>query len=50
MLKYLIFDVLFAEMKKVSVNNLQISEELVKFVNEEVIPGTNLDVNKFMIF
>ena len=47
LLKYLIFDVLFAEMKKVSVNNLQISEELVKFVNEEVIPGTNLDVNKF---
>ena len=34
-------------MKKVSVNNLQISEELLKFVNDEAIPGTDLDVNKF---
>ena len=47
LLKYLIFDVLFAEMKKVSVNNLQISEELLKFVNDEAIPGTDLDINKF---
>ena len=34
-------------MKKVSVNNLQISEELLKFVNDEAIPGTDLDINKF---
>ena len=34
-------------MKKVSVNNLQISEELLKFVNDEAIPGTDLDIDKF---
>ena len=34
-------------MKKVSVNNLQISEELLKFVNDEAIPGTDLDINEF---
>ncbi len=34
-------------MKKVSVNNLQISEELLKFINDEAIPGTDLDINKF---
>ena len=34
-------------MKKVSINNLQISEDLFKFVNEEAIPGTNLESNKF---
>ena len=35
-------------MKKVSINNLQISEDLFKFVNEEAIPGTNLESNKFL--
>ena len=37
----------YLKMKKVSVNNLQISEDLFKFVNEEAIPGTNLQSNKF---
>ena len=34
-------------MKKVNVNNLKVSEDLIKFVNEEAIPGTSLDVDKF---
>ncbi len=34
-------------MKKIKVNNLQVSEDLVKFVNDEAIPGTNLDKDKF---
>ena len=34
-------------MKKVNVNNLKVSEDLIKFVNEEVMPGTNLDADKF---
>tara|TARA_Y100001970_G_scaffold50537_1_gene63956 strand:+ start:1342 stop:3486 length:2145 start_codon:yes stop_codon:yes gene_type:complete len=34
-------------MKKISVNNLKIDEELIKFINEEVIPGTNININNF---
>ena len=34
-------------MKKISLNNLQINEDLLQFVNEEAIPGTNLDINNF---
>ena len=31
-------------MKKITINNLKIDENLIKFINEEAIPGT--DVNK----
>ena len=34
-------------MKKISINNLKVEEELLKFVNEEAIPGTNIDVDNF---
>ncbi len=34
-------------MKKVNVNNLRVNDDLFKFVNEEAIPGTDLDSNKF---
>ncbi len=34
-------------MKKISINNLKVEEELFKFVNEEAIPGTNIDVDNF---
>ena len=34
-------------MKKIKVNNLQVNEDLIKFVNEEAVPGTNLDKDKF---
>jgi len=34
-------------MKKINVNNLQVDEELIKFINEEAIPGTNINVNNF---
>ena len=37
----------YHQMKKIKVNNLQVSEDLVKFVNDEAIPGTNLDKDKF---
>ena len=37
----------YRQMKKIKVNNLQVSEDLVKFVNDEAIPGTNLDKDKF---
>ncbi len=47
LLNYLIFDVLLPKMKKISLNNLQINEDLLQFVNEEAIPGTNLDINNF---
>ncbi len=34
-------------MKKVPINNLQVSQDLVEFVNKEAIPGTNIDIDKF---
>ena len=34
-------------MKKIKINNLQVDEPLFKFLNEEAIPGTNLNVDKF---
>ena len=34
-------------MKKVNINNLKIDENLVKFINEEAIPGTGLDSDHF---
>ena len=34
-------------MKKININNLQVEEGLFKFVNEEAIPGTNVNVDNF---
>ena len=34
-------------MKKVTINNLKIDENLIKFINDEAIPGTGLDSNQF---
>ena len=34
-------------MKKVSVNNLKIDESILNFVNDEAIPGTNIDKDLF---
>ena len=34
-------------MKKVSINNLKVDEQLIKFVNEEVIPDTNINIDNF---
>ena len=34
-------------MKKVTINNLKIDENLIKFINEEAIPGTGLDSDHF---
>ncbi len=34
-------------MKKIKVNNLSIDENLLKFINQEVIPGTDVSVDSF---
>ena len=34
-------------MKKLTINNLKIDENLIKFINEEAIPGTGLDKDHF---
>ncbi len=34
-------------MKKITINNLKIDEDLVDFINNEAIPGTNIDSKKF---
>ena len=34
-------------MKKIKVNNLQVDEQLFRFLNEEAIPGTNINIDKF---
>ena len=34
-------------MKKINVNNLQVDEQLFKFLNEEAIPGTDINIDKF---
>ena len=34
-------------MKKININNLQVDEQLLRFVNEEAIPGTNINVDNF---
>ena len=34
-------------MEKISISNLSVDENLVKFINDEAIPGTNVDVKKF---
>ena len=34
-------------MKKIKINNLQVNEQLFKFLNEEAIPGTNINIDKF---
>ena len=34
-------------MKKININNLQVDEQLLRFVNEEAIPGTNINVDSF---
>ena len=36
-------------MKKINVNNLKIDEQLFKFVNEEAIPGTNINADNFWL-
>ena len=36
-------------MKKITVNNLKVDEQLYKFINEEVIPGTNINPNNFWL-
>ncbi len=32
-------------MKKININNLQVDEGLLKFINEEAIPGTNINAD-----
>ena len=34
-------------MEKINISNLSIDENLVKFINDEAIPGTNVNVKKF---
>ncbi len=34
-------------MEKISISDLSVDENLVKFINDEAIPGTNVDVKKF---
>ena len=34
-------------MKKININNLQVDERLFKFISEEAIPGTNINIDKF---
>ena len=34
-------------MKKININNLQVYEQLLSFVNKEVIPGTNINAENF---
>ena len=34
-------------MKKIKVNDLSVDENLLKFINQEVIPGTDIDINTF---
>ena len=34
-------------MEKINISNLSVDENLVKFINDEAIPGTNVDVKKF---
>ena len=34
-------------MKKININNLQVDEQLFRFVNEEAIPGTNINADNF---
>jgi len=34
-------------MKKITINNLKIDENLIKFINDEAIPGTGIDSNHF---
>jgi len=34
-------------MKKININNLQVDEQLFRFVNEEAIPGTNISADNF---
>ena len=34
-------------MKKTNVSNLKVDDQLLKFVNKEVIPGTNIDADSF---
>jgi len=34
-------------MKKIKVNNLQVDEQLFRFLNKEAIPGTNINIDKF---
>ena len=35
-------------MKKININNLQVDEGLFNFLNEEAIPGTNINIDKFL--
>ena len=34
-------------MKKINIENLQVDENLFKFINEEAIPGTNISIDNF---
>ena len=34
-------------MEKINISNLSVDENLVKFINDEAIPGTNVNVKKF---
>ena len=34
-------------MKKININNLQVDEQLLRFVNEEAIPGTSINIDNF---
>ena len=34
-------------MEKINISNLSVDENLVKFINDEVLPGTNINGKKF---
>ena len=36
-------------MEKINISNLSVDENLVKFINDEAIPGTNVDVKKHIM-
>ena len=35
-------------MKKISINNLSVDENLYNFLNNEVLPGTDVDQGQFL--
>ena len=42
------YNLLYYEiMKKAIINNLQVDEKLVNFINQEAVPGTNINIDDF---
>ena len=35
-------------MEKINISNLSVDEKLVKFINDEVLPGTNINSKKIL--